>query len=238
MEKLNINFLKLVGVLSVTMFASSAFAGGYRLHSKAPVSAPVTAHKAYIFGYAGVDTGADYDTTGQFDYLPDRIPIDFALQNGLNYGGGIGFYSRLFGGSRFEFEASSMSSDVGYLAYNGNRTPANFEIQTQTYMFNMLKEIDLGHGVTGYFGGGVGYGKSEMSGDIETINYNHEDSGFAWQLIAGVDFPITENLALFTQYRFLVLSDAHYTTDFGDFTFRTNDNPMSHAIQVGARVSF
>lgn len=237
MEKLNINFLKLISVLSATLFASSAFAGGYRLHSKAPVCEPKQ-HKAYIFGYAGVDLGANYDTIGQFDYLTDRIPIKFDLKNGVTYGGGFGFYSRAFGGSRLEIEASSMTNDVGYLTYNGFSLPANFEIETQTYMFNMLKEIDLGHGVTGYVGGGVGYGTSEMTGDIDTITYNHEDSGFAWQIIAGVDFPISENVALFTQYRFLVLSNSDYTTDFGDFTFRTRHKPASHSVQVGARVSF
>lgn len=220
------------------MFASSAFAGGYRLHSKAPVCEPKKEHKAYIFRYGGVDSGSNYDTNGQFDYLPAIIGINFDLKNGINYGGGFGFYSRAFGGSRFEFEGSFTNNDVGYLEYAGAMLPADFEMRTQTYMFNLLKEVDLGHGVTGYFGGGVGYGSTTMAGNIDTFEYDHEDSGFAWQLIAGVDFPITENLALFTQYRFRVLSDADYTTNFGDFTFRTNEQATSHAVQVGARVSF
>lgn len=238
MEKLNINFLKLVGVLSVTMFASSTFAGGFRLHSKAPVCEPKKEHKAYVFGYGGLDTGANYDSNGQFDYLPQVIGINFDLKNGTTFGGGIGVYSRAFGGSRFELEGSLTNNEVGYLTYGGIPLPANFEMETRTFMFNMLKEIPFQSGVTGYLGGGVGYASTHMNGDIDTIEYDHRDEGFAWQLIAGVDFPITDSLTLFTQYRFLVLPDADYTTNFGDFTYRTNSNPLSHAVQVGARVSF
>lgn len=237
MEKLNINFLKLAALLVATAFTSTAFGGGFRLHSKAPVVQPKP-HKAYVFGYAGLDTGAHYDTTGQFDYNPNLIPISFDLKNGFNFGGGIGVYSQLFGGSRFELEGSSTTNENGYLLYNNFELPGDFEIQTRTFMFNMLKEVEFGRKATGYFGGGVGYGSSEMVGDIDTVEYSDRSEGFAWQLIAGIDFPITESLSLFTQYRYLVLADGEFTTDLGDFTFSTNDKPTSHSIQVGARVSF
>mgnify|MGYP001804761631 CR=1 FL=1 len=54
---------------------------------------------------------------------------------------------------------------------------------------------------TFYFGGGVGYATTSLDGEVDKIENNDEDGGFAWQLIAGVDFPIV-----------------------------TDDNPASHAM--------
>ncbi|MEM9017942.1 MAG: outer membrane beta-barrel protein, partial [Verrucomicrobiota bacterium] len=177
---------------------------------------------------------------GHYGFDPNKIPIDFDLNSGWTAGGGVGFYSSLFNGSRFEIEGSYTSNDNGNLTYANFELPADFTIETIAVMFNFLKEVPLGEtGATGYFGPGVGWHTTEFRGDIDTIKYSDRDSGFAWQLIAGVDFPLTERLALFTQYRFLVLdSELTHETDFGDFRQTTTSSPYSHAVMVGARVSF
>ncbi|MEX2578531.1 MAG: outer membrane beta-barrel protein [Verrucomicrobiales bacterium] len=237
----------MVAAVAATVISSTAFAGpGFRLSSKAPLYHPPKAHAAYAFGYGGVDTGANYDTTGAFDedwfapgdpFDPSGFPVNFDLDTGWTAGGGAGIYSAFLGGSRFEIEGSFTKNEVGHLNYAGFALPANFDIKTKAVFFNLLKEVPLGHAI-GYFGGGAGYASTTMEGDIDTILYDDSDDGFAWQLIAGVDFPITESLAFFTQYRYMVLSDQSFTTDFGDFTLSTDDNPSSHAVLFGARVSF
>lgn len=252
MEKLNNRLLTTVIAATLAAISTSAVAGpGFRLNSKSPVTYQKQ-HKAYFFGYGGFDSGAHYDTTGNFDSPgfydyskgewcpnPTDIPINFDLQNGWTVGGGAGVYSGLLGGSRFEIEGFSTQNDNGYLSYSGFELPASFEIQTLAVMFNLLKEVPLGQtGATAYFGGGVGYATTTFHGDIDTIEYDDEDSGFAWQLIAGVDFPVTESLSLFTQYAYRVLSDQTFFTDFGDFSHTTDENPYSHAVMFGARVSF
>jgi opacity protein-like surface antigen len=242
MEKLNNRILTAAVVAALAAITSSAFAGpGFRLSSKSPVVYQPQQHKAYFFGYGGFDSGSHFDTTGNFDhvYPPMNIPINFDLHNGWTFGGGAGVYSGLLGGSRFEIEGFSTQNENGYLTYQGFELPADLEIQTLAIMFNMLKEVPLGEtGATAYFGGGVGYATTSIDGDIDTIEYSDEDAGFAWQLIAGVDFPVTESLSLFTQYAYRVLSDQSYVTDFGDFTMATDENPYSHAVVFGARVSF
>lgn len=255
MEKLNIKILKFAVLALAAAFTSTAFAGPFRMSAKAPVHQPKQ-FRGYVFGYGGLDTGANWDTTGAFDldqdwrqhcppeypghygFDPTAIPIDWDLNNGWTAGGGVGIYSALLGGSRFELEGSYTSNEVGQLSYANFELPASFDIKTKSIMFNMLKEVPITKRATGYFGGGVGYAWTDMDGDIDTILYSDSDAGFAWQLIAGVDFSITERLALFMQYRYLVLSDMEFTTDFGDFTHTTDDNPASHGILFGARVSF
>jgi hypothetical protein len=127
MEKLNIRILQLLA-LSVVAISSSAFAGGgFRMNSKAPVQ-QVQDKRMYIFGYGGITTGTQLATPGNFDvpgneyegeYYPNPIdiPIDFDLQNGGTFGGGLGFFSNLFGGSRFEFEGLKWSRKTEPLNY-------------------------------------------------------------------------------------------------------------------------
>ncbi len=258
MEMLNNRHLTAVIASALVAISTSAFAGpGFRFSSKAPISTPKPKLEGYFFGYGGIDFGTHYNTIGAFDQTdpdwilncpvdpllidPNNVPIDFSLDNGWTAGGGVGSYSEMFGGSRFELEGSYTSNDASGVSYGGIADvfdlPANININTKAVMFNLLKEVPMGR-LTGYFGGGAGYAWTTMDGDIDTILYSSTDSGFAWQLIAGVDVPITERLALFTQYRYMVLSELTHLTDFGDFGQTTTDNPASHAVVFGARVSF
>jgi opacity protein-like surface antigen len=256
MEKLNIRLATVVLASALVAASSSALAGEFRFSSKSPISKTPTPFKGYVFGYGGIDFGGSWDTMGAFDVSdaawqehcppgygdhslidPSAVPIDFDLENGWTAGGGVGQYSGLLGGSRFELEGSYTSNEVGQLHYANFILPADFRISTKSVMFNMLKEVPFGK-ATGYFGGGVGYAWTSMVGDIDTIEYDDTDGGFAWQLIMGIDIPITERLALFTQYRYLVLSESTFTTDFGDFSQTNEKDPASHAVLVGARVSF
>lgn len=257
MEKLNNRLLTAIVAAVLAALTSSAIAGpGFRLSSKSPVYQPKQ-KKAYFFGYGGFDSGSQLDTTGAFDldtdweahcppgyeghygFDPTQIPINIDFDNGFTLGGGVGVYSGLLGGSRFEIEGFSTQSESGFTEYAGFELPSDFEIQTLAVMFNMLKEVPLGEtGANAYFGGGVGYATTTFEGDLDTILYDNENAGFAWQLIAGVDFPVTDCFSIFTQYAYRVLSDQTFITDFGDFTQTTDENPFSHAVMIGGRVSF
>jgi len=260
MEKLTIKFLSVVIASALVAVSAPVQAGtGFRMSSKNPMpKAPIksTAFNGYVFGYGGFTFGSSWENTGAFDitdpawqdhcpqdlhttplFDPQNIEMDWDTESGWSFGGGIGKYSGLFGGSRFELEGTYLTNEVNSLSYAGFTLPANFDLSTKAAMVNYLKEVPIG-GATGYFGGGVGWGWTTMDGDIDTIEYDSSSDGFAWQLIAGIDIPVTERLALFTQYRYLVLDDASFTTDFGDFTNTTDENPASHSVLVGARVSF
>lgn len=255
---MKLSSLPLFSLLAVlTLLGSTAEAGtNFRLSSKSPIAPKrVPSSSGYFFGYGGVAFGNNWSNTGAFDLSPGwqnhcpsqvlanpafdplNIPMNWDTENGWSFGGGVGRYSNLFGGSRFELEGTYLSNEVNRLSYAGFELPANFDLRTKALMVNYLKEVPFGS-ATGYFGGGIGWGWTTMDGDIDTILYDSSDDGFAWQLIAGIDIPITERLALFTQYRYLVLDDCAFTTNFGDFTNTTNKNPSSHSVLVGARVSF
>tara|TARA_R110002096_G_scaffold40688_12_gene110371 strand:+ start:1070 stop:1822 length:753 start_codon:yes stop_codon:yes gene_type:complete len=250
MEKLNISIIKILLVGALVTVSATANAGqGFRFSSKAPVVVAPQTHIGYFFGYGGFTFGTDFTSRGAFDepwphgalYAdPSNIPINFSMDEGWSAGGGVGFYSNLLNGSRFELEGSYLTNEVGDdFTFAGVALPATFKFQTNTAMINFLKEVPLGRqgGLTSYFGFGLGYSSTKMQGATGGVGYSSRDDGFAWQLIAGVDFPIGQNLALFTQYRYLALPDSTFETDFGDFNL-FNGSPSNHSVLFGARVSF
>lgn len=255
MEKMTIKTIPIIAASILVALTASVNAGtSMRFSTKGPVVEPKE-KKAYVFGYAGFDFGSAYETIGAFDAVPDpnyspkgynhtdpifnpkNVPINFDLEDGETFGVGVGAYSKFFGGSRFELETSYTHNEVAGVTYVDFSLPASFDVETRALFFNCLKEIPLGQ-MTGYFGGGAGYADTSLRGDLADVRYSDESDGFAWQLVAGVDFPLTESLSMFTQYRYMVLSNQDFTTDFGDFTTQTQDNPASHAVLLGARLSY
>ena len=98
-------------------------------------------------------------------------------------------------------------------------------------MVNFLKEIPLG-GVTGYIGGGIGYGNVDLTlGGI----VNQDDSAIAYQFIAGGDVPISDCLDLFLQYKLLGFDETEY--NFGG-SRQSADSIINHSISAGLRFSF
>jgi len=251
MEKQTIKLLT-IAITSALLAVSSTYAGtDFRLSSKSIIPrSPVKAQpfNGYVFGYGGVSFGSSWLNTGAFDsyefcgctaptFDPYNVPMEWDTETGHTIGGGIGKYSGLWGGSRFELEYSYLSNQVDRLQWAGFDMPADFTLETKALMVNYLKEVPLGC-ATGYFGGGLGYAWTSMHGTTGTVEYNDRDGGFAWQFIAGIDVPITERLTFFTQYRYMMLANQSYTTDFGDFHTVTREKPSNHSVLFGARVSF
>ena len=245
----NIQFCGLLIVLLIAGSGLSALAGGFRMHPKAPVVVPPPL-RVYIFGYGGMNSGGKYNTKGDvYGYYNDgkdgyekhtnltHIPTMYNLEEGYSLGLGFGMYSDMWGGCRYEIEGSYDKVRVDNFMFNGIQMSSNLDFTTRAVMFNWLKEFPIG-GLTGYAGPGVGWADTEIYGQAMGMFYNDRSSGFAWQLIAGVDFPLSQNFAFFAQYRYRVLSGQDFSTVSENFIVETIDNPSSHALLFGARVSF
>ena len=68
------------------------------------------------------------------------------------------------------------------------------KVSVLSAMVNALVDFGGNDGVGGYFGGGVGYARVKEFGE--------SDSGLAWQLLAGVYAPISNNIDVGLKYRY------------------------------------
>jgi opacity protein-like surface antigen len=71
--------------------------------------------------------------------------------------------------------------------------------RTVSAMGNLLADFG-GPGVSGYVGGGVGVARTSYK--IHEISFGATDSNLAWQIIAGVRFPVSPNLDAGLKYRY------------------------------------
>jgi opacity protein-like surface antigen len=189
---------------------------------------------AYLFAYGGGSFG---DNLTGFNFR-DNDPYNLAFSDdaGLMVGGGVGVYSNFLGGSRFELEGLYSESDISNQLFLGR--PSTGDVEIKASMVNLLKEIPLGC-MTGYIGGGAGVAEVEfferqrLPGLVNAVVSS--DHALAWQLIAGVDLPVSERLSLFTQYKLLGIGETDHLAELNDYM--EMDAFTTQSITAGARIS-
>jgi opacity protein-like surface antigen len=114
---------------------------------------------------------------------------------GYLVGGDLGY--RFDNGFRIEGEISYRQNDR---KNNGHKSK-----KTTVYMGNAIYQFDVDClcGLDLFFGAGLGYANTQHHHHNGREGHNNKHNGFAWQLIAGVAYPICENFELDLEYRFL-----------------------------------
>jgi OmpA-OmpF porin, OOP family len=219
------------------------------LASTALASPALARDKAW---YVGVEGGAmivedlDFDVNG----IGDAATVD--SDYGYDFGGFVGYD---FGGFRIETEASYRSAKVdelrssqtipaftaagvrvnrpaGTYDYAGGRTSA------LSFMLNGMFDFGDDDSVTGFVGGGVGVARVKAENYSLTTNgsfLDDSDTVFAWQAIAGIRAPLSENVDATLKYRFFNAEDVRLV----DVTSRTFETRFrSHSILGGVTYNF
>ena len=239
MNKLTQLALSLVTVLALPALR----AGDVIVPAKAPLQEAASEATGYVFAYGGSSLGLStssslLDPAGS----SSSIPFGADLDDGLIVGFGTGFYSNLFGGSRFEMEALLSSADYSSLTFAGQDLPILGEMRTQGLFLNILKEFPLGNAMA-YAGGGLGIGTVEASfltgSPVEEgpgpLGVESKGTSLAYQLKAGIDIPVSDRVAIFGEYKLIGLSDRSST--FQVFQQETDGFVSNHFV-VGGRLSF
>jgi OOP family OmpA-OmpF porin len=227
------------------------------LLAAAMLAAPLAAEAQPIQGlYVGA--GAGYNLPQNIRVTPlsgDLAGSHLRLEEngGVDLTGSVGY--ALGDGWRFEVEGDWIRNGISKLVRTPLPTTASGNVRTYGVMANALYDFDIKSPyVFPYLGAGLGYmwtslhNTSFVSPGGFSFSSDSNEGRFAWQLIAGLSFPVpnTPGLSLLTQYRFLDV------TGGGKFTGTTSASAgggaslgdvklgqqLSHTFLVGVRYAF
>jgi OmpA-OmpF porin, OOP family len=219
------------------------------------VAAPFAAN-AQPFQGLYIGAGAGYNLP-QDVFVQTRAPISprarLVTQGGVTGLGSVGYG---FGnGLRIEVEGNYRHVGVNHVS-GRTEAGANGTLNTYGAMANLLFDMDIGvPWLFPYLGGGAGYAWTHMDNltihspatpvfPAESARNNGTQGGFAYQLIAGLSFPVPSvpGLSLTTEYRFFARpgNETFSSVDTRSatpttFTIRQQYN---HSFLLGVRYAF
>jgi len=166
---------------------------------------------------------------------PSSISGDGDIDNGFGVGAAAGY--AMGNGVRVEGETFYTTNDLGGFKDLGVE---DVKLQHMGFFANVLYDIPMSGSFQPYVGGGVGYGSTTFNVDS---NEQH-DQGAAWQLKAGVSYPLNDSLSLDLGYRYMHMADwqgsidgvdLDDTPDVGPGTVGVKFKPSAHILTIGAR---
>ena len=126
--------------------------------------------------------------------------------------------------------------------------PLHTNVESYTMMFNVYKDLGQFGRLTPYVGAGIGAAYHQVDETYFTGNYNlvnkiegHDDLSFAWSLMAGVGYQISDRAIIDIGYRYLDMGSAE--TGRVDSAGFVNpkvkiDDLSEHEIKIGLRYAF
>lgn len=155
----------------------------------------------------------------------DTFTVD--VDKGFDFGGLVGHD---FGPFRLEAEASYREAEISTLTAGSTGVPvvnglspagiyaANGEVNALSFMLNGLLDFGPDDGLQGFVGGGVGVARVDADATIQASSngaFDDSDTGFAYQVLAGVRAPLTENLDVGLRYRFFTAPNVGLIDNLG-----------------------
>jgi opacity protein-like surface antigen len=132
--------------------------------------------------------------------------------------------------------------------FKGNYTAAgpvagqlSTDITTYTSMFNLYYDLGNMKGVVPYVGGGIGLAYHDMGnvGGVGGIQRGDDKTSFAWSVMAGFGYQLTDRAILDIGYRYIDLGSASSSFSDGAGPARLNvDDIRAHEFKVGLRYHF
>jgi opacity protein-like surface antigen len=180
--------------------------------------------------YVPVEIGSGWYLRGDVSYDLSSRPYDVSI-NGVavdnyRFGGGVGF------GYHFTDELRA-DLTVSYLGKDSLSSGANELSQTMwSGLVSGYYDIATIVGITPYVGAGIGatYAKQEVN--LTSGTFDSSDYEFAYALMAGASYKVTDNVSIDAGYQFLHTPDMRYY-DVDTDTVRKGDK--KHLIRVGLR---
>jgi opacity protein-like surface antigen len=151
-------------------------------------------------GYVGIEAGVlmprDLDLDWDFGDVSYDYDFDIDYKKGID-ADIIGGYD--FGQFRAEAELGYKKAKHDKFQIDGDSFDADGHTRTWSLMGNVLWNPSISDRFDAYLGGGAGWAWSKIDlGD----DASEKDNAFAWQLIAGLGYQVSDNIELGLKYRY------------------------------------
>ncbi len=159
------------------------------------------------------------------------------LNTGYDVDGVIGYD---FGMFRLEAEVGFRRAWTDVNAYVNGQNSTKGNGRSLNFMLNGMLDFGPDDGLQGFVGGGAGVGRTYLYNNLT----DESDSGFAWQAIAGVRFPLTDRIDAELKYRFYNHDDIDLVTNrqpnaaFAPVGSASTADWRSHSLLVGLTYNF
>jgi OOP family OmpA-OmpF porin len=193
---------------------------------------PAAAANLYVELNTGPSFVADSDLDG-------GSGVEAEFDPGFNVGAAFGV--RFLEHFRTEINTSYRQAEVDNVSGPGFSLDGAGDAGVFAAMANAYFDLDLGGPVKPYIGAGVGVGvvivDSDSSANILIIDDTTTE--FAWNVMGGLSFEITENVILSGGYRYFATTDATLDATVVGFGSGTLDAEIAaHEVVVGVRFEF
>ena len=148
----------------------------------------------------------------------------------LSFDQGFGFIAAIgngFDGLRGEVEMAYRTNDVDEVSSRGFSGAANGDISSLAVMGNLLVDIAVSENIRPFLGAGMGL--ANINADSPDLG-SEDDTVFAYQLIAGLGFPLTHVTTLDLQYRYFATADPDFNGTEAEY--------QTHNLFAGLRYDF
>ena len=120
------------------------------------------------------------------------------MDTGYNLGARFGYgLDNLLGMPGFSVEADTFWNSSGYKADVSH-------LASTSFMGNLVYHLNTGGPVLLYGGAGLGAVNDRVGGTIQASS-----TVFGWQALGGIEFPVSSDMSLFTEYRYQNAHDAN-----------------------------
>jgi len=224
---------------------------------------PAQAANHYVSGMGGVSRMNNMTPNESYQGAYGNSGSNFDLGTGLNVLGAVGCD---YGNYRLEAEIGYQQNKlksglddvdgvVQYYPLEGSRYDMRGDITALSLMGNGYYDVHLGGGVDFYVTAGVGVAQVSFKDTnftnsydpVYNVLYDNPDPGYndhettlAYQIGAGLAFPVADNVKLDLRYRYFATTDFTYSNDLSNSTVASgmNTNIVSHSALLGLRVEF
>ena len=194
-------------------------------------------------GYFGVSAGAiipqDLHTTVTG---ADSASLDLSFKTGAAFTGFVGYHVNPQLAVEAELGYATADSDAISGTINGvpGSVTVGGHINSVLGFGNVLWK-PLGYrGLSPYLGGGIGFANIDSSVDsiagTSVVGASSNETDFAAQLIAGIDFPVSDRISIGGRYRFVWVNSGATATDGIDTV--KQDDFTAHMIMVTGTFRF